>query len=304
MRIGQPLPLLVSFCALAIACATPSLDAAAQPQPSCDAACLKGFVDGYIDALAHRDAAKLVVASDAKFTENGRVQTLGMGFWKTAGAAVDYRDYLVDPDLGGVAAYTALHEGDHVTELFVRLKVTNRAIAEIETLVVRPGDQRWYAPDNLEHLSDLFAQTVPDAQRHTREELIATANAYFTAVHTEGTAEFQQAPFAPGLKRYENGLQTTNNHENPVLERHSLEPGVQLEKAFYKGTHVMDRRFPLVDVEHGLVLGIATFRSDGADSSTLLLAETFKITDGRLREIRAMFTGLPNGAATGWAAAH
>jgi hypothetical protein len=268
--------------------------------PACDAACLKGFADGYLDALARRDPSQLAVAKDAKFTENGRVQTLGMGFWKTAGKPTRYRDYVVDPESGGVGVYTALAEGDHVTELFVRLEISNRAIAEIETIVVRPGDQRWYAPENLERLSGVFAEVVPPAQRNTRAQLVEIANAYFTAVHTEGTPEFKQAPFAPGLKRFENGLQTTNNHDNPILERHSLEPGVQLEKAFYKGTHVMDRRFPLVDVEHGLVLGIATFRSDGPDSSVLLLAETFKVTEGRLREIRAMMTGLPNGAATGW----
>jgi len=38
----------------------------------------------------------------------------------------------------------------------------------------------------------------------------------------------------------------------------------------------MTVRFPIVDLEHGTVLAVGTFRREGADTSTLLLAETFK----------------------------
>ena len=276
--------------------------AAAQNAASCDTTCLKGFIDGYIDALAHRDPAKLPVAKDAKYTENGRVLDLGQGFWHTAGAPIRYRDYVFDPSTGGVAAFTALKEYDATTEMFVRLKVVSNKIAEIETFVVRAGDQRWFAPQNLENLSDLFAQTVPVAERHTREQLVATANSYFDAIQTEGTPQFKQAPFAPGMKRFENGLQTTNVTSNPIMERHTWSPDLQLERASYKGTLVMDRRFPLVDVEHGTVLAVGTFRREGPDTSTLLLAEIFKVTGGKLREIRAVILNLPNGAGTGWTA--
>jgi len=302
MHVSNPIR-AVWLCSL-ICTGSTVFTAGAQSAADCDSACLKGFVDGYFDALAHRDASKLPVVTDVKFTENGRVQDLGMGFWKSAGAPTRYRDYVLDPQSGGAAALTAFNEHDGVTQMFLRLKIANRRITEIETIVVRVGDQRWFAPENLERLSDLFAQTVPVAQRHTREQLVAAANAYFTAVHTEGTPEFVQAPFAPGMKRIENGLQTTNVTANPILERHKLGPDVQLENAFYKGTQVMDRRFPVVDVEHGLVLGSVAFRREGADTSTLLLAEVFKVTDGKLREIRAVMTGLPHGAGTGWTAAH
>ena len=271
--------------------------------PACDSACLKGFVDGYIAALAQRDPKKLPVADGVKYTENGRVLELGEGFWHTAGAPLHYRDYVLDPDTGQAAALTALKEYDGVAQMAVRLKIENRKIAEIETLVARVGDQRWFAPDSLEHLSDVFAQPVAQAERPTREQLVAAATAYFNAIQTEGTPQFVQAPFAPGMKRFENGLQTTNVTSNPLLERHTWSPDVQLERAQYKGTNVMDRRYPVVDVEHGSVLAIATFRRDGADTSTLLLAEIFKVTGGKLREIRAVILNLPNGAGTGWSTA-
>ncbi len=278
--------------------------AGAQNAATCDNACLKGFMDGYIDALSHRDATKLPVVKEVKYTENGRVLDLGEGFWHTAGAPTRYRDYVFDPSTGGVAAFTALKEYDATAEMFVRLKVASGKITEIETFVVRAGDQRWFAPQNLEHLSDLFAQTVPAAERHTREQLVAAANSYFDAIQTEGTPQFKQAPFAPGMKRFENGLQTTNVTEKPIMERHTWSPDLQLERASYKGTMVMDRRFPIVDPEHGTVLAVGTFRREGPDTSTLLLAEMFKVTGGKLREIRAVILNLPNGAGTGWTAPH
>jgi hypothetical protein len=271
---------------------------------ACDSACLKGFIDGYLSALAARDPGKLPVAAQVKFTENGRVLDLGEGFWKTAGTPVRYRDYLLDPESGGAAALTALTEYTGTAQLFVRLKIVDRRIAEIETIVARVGDQRWFAPDNLSNLSDIFARPVPAAERHSRAELVAAADAYFTAVQTEGTPQFVQAPFDPALKRFENGQQTTNVTANPILERHTWTPILQLDRASYKGTNVTDRRYPVVDVEHGSVLAVATFRREGADTSTLLLAEIFKYTGGKLREIRAVILNLPNGAGTGWTAQH
>jgi hypothetical protein len=294
---------LRAFLLLIMASALAQISANAQPT-ACDSGCLKGFVDAYIGALAQRDPKKLPIADGVKYTENGRVLDLGEGFWHTAGAPLDYRDYLLDPDTGQAAALTALKEYDGVAQMAVRLKVVNRKITEIETLVARVGDQRWFAPQSLEHLSDVFAQPVAKGERHSRDELVAAATAYFNAIQTEGTPQFVQAPFAPGMKRFENGLQTTNVTSNPVLERHTWSPDLQLERAQYKGTNVMDRRYPVVDVEHGSVLAIATFRRDGPDTSTLLLAEIFKVTGGKLREIRAIILNLPNGAGTGWSTSH
>jgi hypothetical protein len=276
--------------------------AAAQSASACDSACLAGFVDGYLEALAARDAARLPLAENVKFTENGRVLELGEGFWKTAGAPLRYRDYLLDPERGGAAVLTAFKEYDGTAQLFVRLRLENRRIAEIETIVARVGDQRWFAPQNLERLSGVFGETVPATERHARADLVAAADAYFTAIQTEGTPEFVQAPFGAGVKRFENGLQTTNVTENPILERHTWPPELQLERAAYRGTIVTDRRYPVVDVEHGSVLAVATFRREGEHTSTLLLAEIFKVTAGKIREIRAVILNLPNGAGTGWTA--
>jgi hypothetical protein len=310
------MPRTIAFCsarfATLLATAAMALLAAAAPHAAraqaaapaaCDSTCLRGFVDDYFEALEARDPSKLPVAENVKFTENGRVLTLGEGFWNTAGKPHRYRDYIVDPQTGNAAALSAMTEFDGIVQTFVRLKIVARKITEIETFAVRVGDQRWFNAANLDNLDGTFNAVAPTAGRATREQLIAAADAYFTAVTTEGTPQFVQAPFGTGVKRIENGVQTTMNDKDPVLDRHRLPPEVQLERAYYKGSNVQDRRFPVVDVEHGTVLAVATFRREGPDSSTLLLAEAFKVTDGKIREIRAVILNLPNGAGTGWSTA-
>src|ERR1700691_6619232 len=75
----------------------------------CDRACLQGFVDSYLDAMAKHDPSKLPVAATVKFTENGKVLKLGEGFWKTAGAS-SYRLYALDPRHGDAAAQAVVAE--------------------------------------------------------------------------------------------------------------------------------------------------------------------------------------------------
>jgi hypothetical protein len=292
-------PLLAAALLLAAGLST---NTSAQSASPCDRACLRGFVDGYLAALAAHDPARLDVAAGVSYTENGRAATLGEGLWRSAGTPHTYRDYALDPETGGAAALTALDEDGGITQLFVRLAIVDRRIAEIETIVVRPGEERWFAPENLARLSPLFATPVPPAERHSRAELVAAANAYFTAVETEGTPAFVQAPFAPGMNRIENGLQTTNVTDDPRSDRHRWSAAEQLERAAYAGTLVTERRFPLVDAEHGVAVGIAVFRFAGENGPTLLLAELFKVTGGKLREIRAVVRGVPKGTGAGWPA--
>lgn len=294
----RPHPWLLATVLAMLAGAT--VEATAQNGGNCDRICLVGFLDDYLAAFAARDPARLAVAANLRYTENGRELALGDGAWQTAGEPLAYRDDLLDPVAGGAARLTAFRETDGIAQLFVRLAVVDRRISEIETIVVREGDVGWFAPENLERLSDLFARPVEPAERHTREALIAGARAYFTAVETEGTPDFVQAPFAPGANRIENGLQTTNVRRNALSERHGWSADLQLERAAYKGTVIPDRRYAVVDTERGSVLALAEFRF--ASGTRIQAAEIFKVTDGRLREIRAILRNLPEGAGTGWPA--
>ena len=87
--------------------------------------------------------------------------------------------------------------------------------------------------------------------------VIAAANAYFDAIETQG-GNYKPAPFADDCNRFENGGQTTNvpgpNGRPPMGCAAQFDA-----KIFTWIPEVNDRRYPVVDPEHGVVLGIVMF---------------------------------------------
>ena len=197
---------------------------AANAASTCDRACLKGFVDNYLAALAKHDPTPLPVAPNVKFTENGSPMKLGDGLWKTAGATT-YRLYLLDPTSGGAALQSVIKENDALTSFFLRLKIADKKITEIETIVTRKNESNVFAPEKLTAPEPLWAEVVPPAERATREQLIAAANAYFDAIETQ-SGNYKPAPFAADCNRFENGGQTTNvpgpNGRPPMGSRRAI----------------------------------------------------------------------------------
>jgi hypothetical protein len=265
----------------------------------CHRECLQGLIDLYLGALAKHDASTLPVAPSVKFTENGMALKLGDGFWKTAGAAT-YRLYALDPESGGAALEAVVNDTTEPAHFLLRLKVEKRKVTEIETVVVHKGTAGFYAPERLTQTPPLYLKTVPPEERNTREQLVAAADAYFNAIETEGTPEFKPAPFAPGMNRFENGVQTTNASVNGRPPRTAEQ---QFEAALFKGIMATNRRCPVVDVERGIVLGIVLFHGGTARPTADkvgFIAEMFKITGGKIREIQAVIQNRTADIGTGW----
>ncbi|HVL90229.1 MAG TPA: hypothetical protein VM841_08355, partial [Actinomycetota bacterium] len=114
----------------------------AQGNTGCDRACLEGFVDRYLDALVARDPARLPLAANVRFTENGVRLNVGDAQWKTVIGKGSYRLFVTDPEAGqvtfiGTVVEEARTPGGSPTAIALRLKVENRQIAEIETLMIR-----------------------------------------------------------------------------------------------------------------------------------------------------------------------
>ncbi|HTQ37082.1 MAG TPA: hypothetical protein VMH77_08600 [Steroidobacteraceae bacterium] len=144
--------------------------------------------------------------------------------------------------------------------------------------------------DRLGKPADVFFETIPENKRATREELIKTANYYFSGLsHNDGKGYY---PFTDDCMRLENGMQTT-----------AKEPGA-CKKQFETGLkgivdRVRDRRFVAVDRERGIVFAFAFF-DHYRINWTWQLAELFKIEDGQIRRIEAVFQRAPFGIPSGW----
>ena len=319
------------LCSVAIAVLTVGVlatGAFAAPGPrangtaDCDRACLEGFVNRYLAALAARDPSRVPFAANVKFTENTVPLKIGEGFWGTANGQGTFKLYFAEPEAGQVGFIGVLKEWDNPVIFCLRLKVSNQKIVEVEDFVVRDAG----AGKNLDVMgkpNPLFLEAIPPAERESREELVKTANKYFSGLQkNDGKGDY---PFGPGCNRIENGTQTTNNpglYQNqvpptgyPIL---SLGCEAQFKTGFFRiVTEIRERRFVIVDRERGLVFAFAFFDHAGTVKTvtltdgtafpsnlrhplTLEIGELFKIENGKIQAIQAALTQEPYGIRSGW----
>jgi hypothetical protein len=288
------------------AAAALALGGAAQAQhevPACDRACLKGFADAFFEALLANDPAAARLAPNAKVTQNGEVMSLADAFWDAAEAA-PYRLEAFDPEHGGVGVLSRVTGSDGDVVLGVRLKVEDGAVTEVETIAAREGmaDRLWDSA-NMTEISPKFRLSMKPVEQDTYYQLIATVEAYWRAFETNGTPEFRNAPFLPGVVRQENGLQTTNTM---ALGGPMQTPGEQFASGRFPGRNIWDRRYPVIDVESGVAMAIVRFGlQEGADPAALnrpdrLVMEWFAIQNGQISEIAAVLINRPDSEPTGW----
>ena len=268
--------------------------AASKPISPCSRQCLRTLADRYLESLVAHDPSRVPFSPSVTFTENGRELKLGEGLWKTAAALGAYRVYVLDPDSGAVAVQTVLYDGPQVVQLLLRLRIRDDRITEVETLIAREGDTCCWAPERLAALPAVFDQTIPVGKRAGRQELIAIADAYFTALHTGGTPEYRRASLFSEMNRYENGLLTTNVTGGNRITR--WDAAKQLDSAMFGPLRVVNRRYPVVDPENGTLLAVVLFQRPDSRQPPTIISEFFKIIDGKIYEIRAVMVSTLSGA--------
>jgi hypothetical protein len=294
---------------------------AAPAASSCDRACLEGVVNDYLLALALRDPSKVSFADNVKFTENTAKLKIGEGFWQTANGVGTFKLYFTEPEAGEAGFIGTMREWDNPVIFCLRLKVSAGKISEVEDFVVRDAG----AGKALEAKTPnpLFSEAVPAAERATREELVKTANMYFSGLqNNDGQGVY---PFADDCNRIENGIETTNNPEPGKTEPAS--PGnailalgceAQFKTGFFKiVTQIRERRFVIVDRERGLAFAFAFFDHAGTVKTikltdgrvfpatlrhplTFEIGELFKIEKGKIHAVQAVLTQEPYGISSGW----
>jgi hypothetical protein len=299
---------------------------------SCDRVCLEGFVDRYLDAMVAHDPKMLPLAKNVRFTENGQKLELPDGLWNSMAKKGTYRLFVTDLQTGQVAFIgTIREEARDPSEptpavLALRLKIDKGQIAEAETLVVR--NER--AAQNFEKLgkpNPVFQETIPPGDRVAREDLIKTANMYFSGMQqNDGKANY---PFTDDCNRIENGSQATNvpTPEGEKRPDPATATGYSSQwsckEQFESGllhfvTRIRDRRYVAVDPERGLVFSFAFFDHSAGKTRTFQtpngrtvtagptqpwtweLAEMFRIEKGKIRQIEAILDRAPYGMLSGW----
>ena len=275
---------------------------------------LESLVDTYLEALSARDATRLPVTPNVRYTENCQEIALGKGLWATCTGDVSYRLYMADPETDQIGFFGLLTENGSPAFLALRLKADGGRVAEAEALVARWGNPLW-GPETIGTPRPELLETVPPSERASRAEAIAIADSYFNAIEQDNG---DIVPLHADCIRLENGVQTTSNQTRAGVGRLHVKAG--LSSGFYSYIQeIRDRRYPVVDVERGIVLSIVVFEHPGTVKSVVVegfgelqlapftqkprsavIAEAFKIHGGQIRQIEAVLEFLPYGTKTGW----
>ena len=297
--------------------------AAAAP---CDRQCLQDLVDAYLKALIAHDPKSVPLSDHTRFTETGQELSLGDGFWHTVSGGGGFRQYFPDPQSEQIGFLGTLREFDSTVLMALRLRVVNRKISDIETLFYRRGSGPAWADAGVEHLDahgtgdPLWLQPIPQAQRATREQLIAVAMGYLAALeHYDPKASY---PVSDDCVRTENGARVTHNAGirigGPGFNLAVLGCRLQLQSGYFSSiTRVHHARVTAADPDYGVVLLWANFDEAGTKSLTLAngrvmatpsLAQpagsevvlALRIENGLIRRIEMLSAKVPYHMGPGW----
>ncbi len=279
---------------------------------SCNYQCLTTFVKGYMDALARRDLRQLKLAPGVRFTENNVEMPLGNGLWGTITGVAATALIAADTQTGETAWIGTVEENGIPAYYGMRLQVRSNAISEVETIVVRNvglplpfGDVKKIVHDPA------FNEILPPEQRRSRERLRAVADSYFNTVELNDGVVF--APFDQECGRLENGILTTAAQPGAQTSAANIAAGCenQFKLGLYRiNKRIRERRYFLIDVERGVVVSTGFFdhanefdrykTTDGVERRTALkwpnsisLVEAFKVRNGAIYRIEAIFTYVP-----------
>jgi hypothetical protein len=206
-----------------------------------------------------------------------------------------YRQDFLDVREGTAASHVIVEEGGNPVMLALRLKITDRKIAEIETMVTRNrAEGALFSVESLTKPRPAM-NVVPEAsQKMSRAELIRIAEFYPAGLKVGGSFEAVHAPFATDAYRVENGgimagTGARAGSENILTQRIIAHPGVSY-------------RIAAVDEELGIVL----MRLDFGDTNSygpgnaLTCFEAFKVYGGQIHAVEAFIRIMPANTPSGW----
>jgi hypothetical protein len=269
--------------------------AACASAADCDRECLRGFITQYLDALVAHNPNALPLSPKVRFTEDSVEMHLGEGLWKDASRIRAYRQDVLDVRQGIAASQVIVEEAGTPVFLVLRLKVADKKITEIETMVTRTQKEgALFKPDALQAADKAMALAPEKSQLASREDAVRIAKFYPAGLKI-GSFVSVDAPFAPDAYRVENGVITAG----PGCSR----PGCENIKTQKIMEHpFLTTRVAAVDEELGIVLLRMNFGQTNSygQGNALIVWEAFKIYGGQMHAVEAFMKIMPASMGSGW----
>jgi hypothetical protein len=274
----------------------------------CDRACLKNALDQYLNAVIHHDPTAANLLPGFRETENTTAVKAGTGLWQSATGLGKLQRRYMDAVSGQAGYFGLIEEKEGLAIVTLRVRVVDRKVSEAEWIISRKGDPGVNGPGataqaagNLFDPENLIAhpppeRVLPAAERLPREALMGIANTYFDGFSTPDSAVVAEIP---GCARIENGITVTGR---PVPDHPDAKSDCATNLTRFNVQYVAARRFPVVDTEAGVVLGMGVFiRKPGIAQRRNVLSEWFTIDHQLIRSIHAaMFYPSPEMPVPNW----
>jgi hypothetical protein len=280
--------------------------------PACDRACLIGFVEAHMKALAARNPAHVALSPDVRYAENNVFVPVGDGLWDTVTGVDAVGLTAADPLTGNAAWFGSVVENGQPAIYAVRVHVAGGQIDEIEAVVHRRTALPAPFGDVTKMVHDPeFNETLPPEQRRPRERMLSIADGYFSTVELNDGQVLTE--FTDDCARLENGISTTAPTPGATGgNAAAIASGcrAQFELGLYKINKRIRRDFFIIDEERGVAVGRGFFDhanewdryllTNGREMRTALkwpnsitLLEAFRIRNAEISRIEAVFTYVP-----------
>jgi hypothetical protein len=247
---------------------------------ACDASCLNDVLDRYLTQLVLHDPDPLPVADGIVAVENAEDMILGQGSWQTI-AEVPAGQRFVDAMNGQSVFMGATKDASgQVGSIFIRLAVNGDGKVTESELFTKGSYTGASDPATLLTPDILYDAVVPPARRSGRADLMRTVNLYMDGISKHDGSD---VPVSERCDRYQAGKKFTNSPERPV-ERGGGSCQTSLNNL--TGQVVVNRRFPVIDVEKGIVAVLFIIpHGERSPPNATNVAEIFKIVEGKIRSI-------------------
>ena len=278
--------------------------------PSCDRSCMSKQLDRYLSSIVSRAPDATQLGSEFRATENGLDVKPGEGLWKSATGLGPMQRRYFDTTSHQAAFYGLVHEPTGPALLSLRIKFDGAKIVESEAIVARKGEPL-YNPASAVEFQPRPGYPLTAAKPSNRDSLQRTATAYFNAL---GGGDPAAVPGIKGCDRVENGTKVTNR-STPIPGAPPAAAGEERGGDCTSGLNrfaiaeVAHRRFPVIDTEAGVSLGVGLFHrppgavsADGTPRKRNLIHEYFAMDGGRIAEVFAVMRYRDHNEAdsTGW----
>ena len=228
--------------------------------------------------------------------------------WKTVTGLGKLQRRYLDPVSGQAGYFGIVEEGSTSAIVTVRVKVEDRKITEAEWLIARQGRSGPERPGAagsagwqlLRPGQPLFEPAsraaVPRNDRSSREAMVAVTNSYFDGITTHDGAIIMAHP---GCTRVENGATVTGRAGGPGARGGAAAPARGGSAAVTDCTSNLEtinvqlvaaRRYPIVDEEAGVVLGLGGVRPQAGDDHAAERAQ--RVVRDRQRKIRSIYSAM------------